>query len=111
MHFPFSLPVINCFNTLRLYKLGFGMKGFDDRNWKEVEEIQDQAGTAGMFVSLTESGLQSVVQLTIILSTGRISTAPEFDIPLLKCKQSDDGLFPVLFSSSGVEMREIQTLQ
>ena len=33
--FPFSLPVINCFNTLRLYKLGFGMKGFDDRNWKE----------------------------------------------------------------------------
>ena len=69
---------------------------------RNIEEIQDQAGTAGMFVSLTESGPQSVVQLTIILSTGRISTAPEFDIPLLKCKQSDDALFPVFFSSSEI---------
>ena len=58
------------------------MKGFDDRNWKNVEEIQDQAGTAGMFESLTEAGSQSVVQLTIILSTGRISTAQEFGLPL-----------------------------
>ena len=47
-----------------------------------LEEIQDQAGTAGMFESLTESGLQSVVQLTIILSTGPISTAQEFGLPL-----------------------------
>ena len=82
MHFPFFLPLINCYNTWRLYRLGFGMKGFDDRNWKDVEEIQDQAGTAGMFESLTESGPQSVVQLTIILSTGRISTAQEFGLPL-----------------------------
>ena len=58
------------------------MKGFDDRNWKDVEEIQDQAGTAGMFESLTESGPQSIVQLTIILSTGLISTALEFGLPL-----------------------------
>ena len=80
---------------------------------RNIEEIQDQAGTAGMFVSLTESGPQSVVQLVIILSTGRISisTAQEFGHPFLKCNQSDDGLFPVLFSSSRVRIKEIQTLQ
>ena len=82
MHFPFFLPLINCYNTWRLYRLRFGMKGFDDRNWKDVEEIQDQAGTAGMFESFTEAGPQSVIQLVIILSTGRISTAQKFGLPL-----------------------------
>ena len=49
---------------------------------RNLEEIQDQARTAGMFESLTKAGSQSVVQLTIILSTGPISTAQEFGLPL-----------------------------
>ena len=62
--------------------MGYGMKGFRDKNWGEVEQIQEKAGAAGMYESFTESGPQSVVQLVIILSTGRISTAQKVSLPI-----------------------------
>ena len=33
IHVPFFLPFLNCYNSWRLYKMGYGMKGFRDKNW------------------------------------------------------------------------------
>ena len=85
IHVPFFLPFLNCYNTWRLYNLRFGMKGFQDKNMGEVEQIQEKAGAAGMYESFTEAGPQSVVQLVIILSTGRISTAQKVSLPISIC--------------------------
>ena len=84
-HVPFFLPVLNCYNTWRLYNLRFNLKGFQDKNMGEVEQIQEKAGSAGMYESFTEAGPQSVVQLVIILSTGRISTAQKVSLPISIC--------------------------
>ena len=72
---PFVTPVKNIYYTIRLYTLRFGMQDFEAKNAKEVERIQDQAGSAGMYESFLESGPQCVVQMKIILSTGTYSTA------------------------------------
>ena len=74
-HLPFVLPFKNLYNTAHLGRLRFGGRDFEDRSWAEVEEIQHEAGIAGMYESFTEAGPQSVVQLTVILCTGMISPA------------------------------------
>ena len=58
------------------------MKDFEAKNAKEVERIQHQAGSAGMYESFLESGPQCVVQLRIILSTGTISDAQKVSLPI-----------------------------
>ena len=52
------------------------MRGFKDRNWGEVENIQEKAGAAGLYESFTEAGPQSVVQSIIILSTAQKVSLP-----------------------------------
>ena len=49
------------------------MKSFQSKDAKHVEEILHEAGSASILESVLESGPQSVVQLKIVLSTGRIS--------------------------------------
>ena len=81
IHVPFLLPIRNLYNAFRLYQLNFGSPKFQDRDWITVEEIQHEAGIASMYESFTEAGPQSVVQLVVIFSTGRISPAQWFSIP------------------------------
>ena len=61
--------------------MNFGRAGFEAKNSKKVERIQQEAGLAGMYESFTEAGPQSIHQLVIIFSTGKISTAQKFSIP------------------------------
>ena len=82
IHLPFVTPFKNVYNTYRLIKLKFGMRSFEDHNSKEVEEIQDEAGRASMSESFLEAGPQAVVQLNIVLSTGKISPAQMVSIPV-----------------------------
>ena len=79
---PFATPVKNLILTIRLYKLGYGMKTFQSKDAKRVEEILHEAGSASILESVLESGPQSVVQLKIVLSTGRISFAQRISIPI-----------------------------
>ena len=58
--FPFVTPIKNIYYAVKLYRLRFGMKTFEDENSEEVEKIQHQAGSAGMYESFLESGPQSV---------------------------------------------------
>ena len=80
-HLPFVLPFKNLYNTAYLAGIRFGGPDFEDRNWADVEEIQHEAGIAGMYESFTEAGPQSVVQLTVILCTGVVSPAQWFSVP------------------------------
>ena len=80
-HIPFLLPLKNLRNTYTLYSMNFGRAGFEAKNSKKVERIQQEAGLAGMYESFTEAGPQSIHQLVIIFSTGKISTAQKFSIP------------------------------
>ena len=57
---PFVTPVKNIYYAIRLYMLRFGMRDFEAKNAKEVERIQHQAGSAGMYESFLESGPQCV---------------------------------------------------
>ena len=50
-HLPFVLPFKNLYNTAHLGRLRFGGRDFEDRSWAEVEEIQHEAGIAGMYES------------------------------------------------------------
>ena len=81
IHIPFLLPLKNLKKAYTLYKMKFGRTGFEAKNSKKVEEIQQEAGLAGMYESFTVAGPQSVLQLVIILSTGKISTAQKFSVP------------------------------
>ena len=81
IHLPFVLPFKNLYNTAYLGHLRFGGSNFEDSSWAEVEQIQHEAGIAGMYESFTEAGPQSVVQLGVILCTGKISPAQFFSIP------------------------------
>ena len=78
---PFILPIKNLYQTVVLASLGFGRPELDDLDWAKVELIQRDAGIAGMYESFTEAGPQSVIQLVVILCTGRISPAQWFSIP------------------------------
>ena len=82
IHLPFVIPFKNVKNAIRLYQLKFGMSGFDDKHWREVEAIQHRAGMVGMYESFTESGPQAIVQLVIILSTGEASLTQKISIPI-----------------------------
>ena len=82
LHIPFLLPVKNAINTYRLYQMGFGMKHFDQKNWRKVEKIQKEAGVKGMHESFEEAGPQAIVQLVTVFSTGHISTAQMISIPM-----------------------------
>ena len=79
---PFATPVKNLILTIRLYKLGYGMKTFHSKDARHVEEILHEAGSASILESVLESGPQSVIQLKIVLSTGRISFAQRISIPI-----------------------------
>jgi len=81
IHVPFILPIKNLYHTLCLAFMGFGGPEFDDADWGKVEQIQHKAGIAGMYESFTEAGPQSVIQLVVVLCTGRISGAQWFSIP------------------------------
>ena len=80
--FPYFTPIRNIYYAKKLYKLRFGMRDFQAKNAEEVERIQHQAGSAGMYESLLEAGPQCVVQLKIILSTGSISYAQMASLPV-----------------------------
>ena len=58
-HLPFVLPFKNLYNTAYLGRLRFGGQDFEDRSWVDVEEIQHEAGIAGMYESFTEAGMIS----------------------------------------------------
>lgn len=81
IHIPFLLQLKNLKSTFTMYEMKFGRSGFEAKNSKKVEKIQREAGLAGMYESFTEAGPQSVLQLVIIFSTGKISTAQKFSIP------------------------------
>ena len=81
-HLPFVVPIKNLYNAYRLYQLGFGTKHFDEKNWRKVERIQNEAGMKGMHESFEEAGPQAIVQLVIVFSTGLISTAQKVSIPI-----------------------------
>ena len=80
--FPFATPIKNLIYAIRLYRLGFGMRCFESINAAEVEDIQQKAGSASVLESVLEAGPQTVVQLRIVLSTGRISYAQRVSIPI-----------------------------
>ena len=80
--FPFITPLKNIYYAYRLHRLRFGMHDFEAKNAKEVERIQHETGSAGMYESFLESGPQSVLQLKIILSTGSFSTAQKISLPI-----------------------------
>ena len=82
LHLPFVVPIKNIYNAYRLFQMGFGTEQMDETFWEEVEKIQYEAGMIGMQESFMEAGPQSVVQLVIVFSTGRISTAQMVSIPL-----------------------------
>ena len=82
LHLPFVVPIKNIYNAYRLFQMGFGTEQMDEIFWEEVEKIQYEAGMIGMQESFMEAGPQSVVQLVIVFSTGRISTAQMVSIPL-----------------------------
>ena len=82
IHVPLILPFKNLHSTHLLFQMGFGMPRFKTKNWKKVEEIQAEAGLASMYESFMEAGPQSIIQLIIVLSTGKINIAQLFSIPL-----------------------------
>ena len=80
--FPFVTPFKNLYFGIKLYKLGFGTSTFKAKDAKEVERIQNEAGSSSMYESFLESGPQSVIQLKIILSTGSVSHTQMVSIPI-----------------------------
>ena len=80
VHLPFVLPMKNLYQAKRLAFLDFG-NPTRERGGDEVEDIQHSAGIAGMYESFTEAGPQSVIQLVVIVCTGRITYAQCFSIP------------------------------
>ena len=44
LHIPFMLPARNLYFACRLHILRFGKEDFDTKNWKQVEDIQNQVG-------------------------------------------------------------------
>ena len=80
--FPFVTPFKNLYYGIKLCKLGFGTSTFQAKDAKEVERIQNEAGSSSMYESFLESGPQSVAQLKIILSTGSVSNAQMVSIPI-----------------------------
>ena len=69
--FPLFRPVRNLYLAFKLYRMAFGTKTFDYKNWKDVEDIQREVAAAGLTESFYEAGPQSVQQLVIGFSTGR----------------------------------------
>ena len=47
-HLPFVLPFKNLFTAARLGLMQFGSSAFDNSNWELVEQIQHEAGVAGV---------------------------------------------------------------
>jgi len=82
LHLPLVLILKNSYKTYQLYRLRFDMTDFNSKNQKEVEEIQYEAGITSLYEAFTESGPQAVVQLIIVFSTGHISMAQRFSIPM-----------------------------
>ena len=82
IHIPFAMPLKNIHNTYLLYRLGFGTKELQAKNLKRVEEIQQEAAIGTMYEAFMEGGPQSVTQLVVVLSTGRVSLAQYFSIPI-----------------------------
>ena len=75
----------NLYHAKRLAYMDFGGSIFRDDNGDMVEDIQHEAGIAGMYESFTEAGPQSVVQLAVIFCTG--SSTEVF-------AKADDGRIP-----------------
>ena len=70
---PFVRPLHNAYLAYKLYKMRFGYKDFEPKNWTEVEAIQREVTKTGLTENFFESGPQSVQQLVISFSTGRFS--------------------------------------
>ena len=70
---PFVLPMKNLYHTLVLAWLDFGSSDLDEKDGEKIEQIQHEAGIAGMYESFTEAGPQAVIQLVVIVCTGRIT--------------------------------------
>ena len=81
IHIPFLLIFKNLYNAIQLWKIDFGRENFDPKNSQKVEEIQHEAGSAGMWESFTEAGPQSILQMVIVFSTGKVSTGQKITIP------------------------------
>ena len=82
LHLPLGVPLENYKKAKRLFQIGFGTDQMGEENSKEVEKIQFEAGNLMMQESFSEAGPQTVIQLVIIFSTGRISTAQMISIPI-----------------------------
>ena len=82
LHLPLGVPLENYKKAKRLFQIGFGTDQMGEENSKEVEKIQFEAGNLMMQESFSEAGPQTVIQLVIIFSTGRITTTQMFSIPI-----------------------------
>ena len=82
LHLPLRAPIENLKKFERLRQIGFGTDQMDGKHWEEVEKIQFKAGILAMQESFSEAGPQTVIQLVIIFSTGRITTTQMISIPI-----------------------------
>ena len=80
LHFPFVIPLKNCYHAYHLYKLNFGENKtyVNERaeeiqlKWTEAEEIQREVAKASLSESYYEAGPQAAQQLIISFSTGHV---------------------------------------
>jgi len=82
LHLPFLLPFRCLYLSWKLWKMGWGTNKFDHSKSKKVEDIQREAGEAGMYESYFEAGPQAVSQLVIVLSSGTITTTQIISITI-----------------------------
>ena len=70
VHFPFVLPLRNCYLAFELYKLRFGMSDFNSKDWERVESIQTEVARSSLTECYYEAGPQASQQIYIGLCTG-----------------------------------------
>ena len=77
LHFPFVIPLNNCYHAYQLHKLNFGEQKRNSENseeiqlkWTKAEEIQRKVAKASLSESYYEAGPQAAQQLIIGFSTG-----------------------------------------
>ena len=77
LHFPFVIPLKNCYHAYHLYKLNFGEnKTYVNEKaeeiqlkWTEAEEIQREVAKASLSESYYEAGPQAAQDLLLVSQT------------------------------------------
>jgi len=80
IHVPFVSSVHNLWRAKLLYNLNYGRPNYRMRDSAKVEQILVAAGKGSYSESMYEAGPQSVTQVFIVLSTGRISSTQIFSL-------------------------------